>query len=140
MNAYCPRALVNALGLVVALAITLVVPTGYALLGYTAEAGRLAFEARLNASRVATYVFQHGAMWPYHRVRLAELIELTSYDEDAVRQRIYNAQGKLVLEEGPQLSTPVIMRSAPILATGQAVGWIEVETSAGPLIGRTLAI
>jgi diguanylate cyclase (GGDEF)-like protein len=133
------RRLVSAIGLLVAVTTATSIPLGYAIVSYLAEADRLSFEASFNASRVARYAYQYGDMWPFHRVRLAELIERSGDGRDAV-MRIFTAKGKLVLEEGSGLATPVLTRSAPVQVSGAIVGRLEVDMSARPLLLRTLAV
>ena len=68
------RTLVSAIGLCVALTVTLAIPAGFLLVGYSNKAATLAFKAKLNADRLAKYIYVHSALWQYQRVRLAELI------------------------------------------------------------------
>ncbi len=132
------RRLIGIIGLVVALATATAIPVGYAVTGYFHESAALGFKARLNAGRVAKYVYAQGSLWRFHRVRLAELIEIEEANEqDRVRQRIYAAPERLVLDDQFVLAWPTFARSAPIVVSGTQVGRIEVEASARPLIVRT---
>ena len=60
----------------------------------------MTFKARLNAARVAQYIYTHGGMWQYQQLRLAELIQLPETGEQPIRQKIYDQANRLVLEEG----------------------------------------
>jgi signal transduction histidine kinase len=131
------RQLVSAIGLFVALTTALSGPVGYGLTSYWNGAERLSLKARLNAARVAKYAYQHGPLWHFHRVRLAELIELPEAKEDRTRQRVITAQEKLVLEEGEPLAAPTFTRSAPVIVSESVVGHIEIEESARALLLNT---
>jgi len=134
------RTLITAIGACVAVMTAVSVPLCYAVMFYSADADRLSFLAEIHAQRVSRYIYQHGSMWPFHHVRLAELIEFTDGKSIQVRQRIFTAQGKLVLSEDVALATPTFTRSAPIIAEGAVVGRLEVEASARPLIIHTLGV
>jgi diguanylate cyclase (GGDEF)-like protein len=126
------RAVVGGIGLVVALLCGLAGPVAYATFGYFERAGFLSFKVHLNANRLAKYIYGHEKLWQYQRVRLAELIEPPRDDNAAVRQRVFDGAGTVVLEEGPQISGPVLRRGAPIFVKGVVVGRIEAEESLVP--------
>jgi len=123
------RTLVSAIGFCVAITTAISIPAGYLLVGYSNIADTTAFKARLNAGRLAKYIYTHDSLWQYQRVRLAELIEIHEANEDPVRQRVFDARNNLVLEEGPVLASPVLTRSASIIVAGAPVGRVEVHNS-----------
>jgi len=131
------RSLITGIGACVAVTTAVSVPLGYGVIGYWADADQLSLRADISAQRVSRYVYQHGSMWPFHHVRLAELIQFTDGKSSAIRQRIVTAQGQPVLSEDVALATPTMMRSAPIVEGGTIVGHLEVEASARPLIIAT---
>ena len=128
------RRWISFIGTAAAIVTMIAVPVEYGWVAYQYEADNLAFKARLNAARVSKYIYTHGAMWTFHRVRLAELIELTEAKDVSVNQRIFDQKNKFVLEEGPKPSSPIFMRTASILLNGEPAGRIEVEASAWPLL------
>ncbi len=132
------RSLITGIGACVAVTTAVSAPIGYGVICYWADTDQLSLRADISAQRVSRYVYQHGSMWPFHRVRLAELIEFTDGRSSQVRQRILTAQGKLVLSEDVALATPTVMRSTPIVEGGTIVGRLEVEASARPLIINTI--
>jgi diguanylate cyclase (GGDEF)-like protein len=134
------RRLVSGIGTFVAIVTALSVPLGFGLMSAAYEADRLSFSAGLNASRVSRYIYQYGDLWPFHRVRLAELIELPENNHDTIRQRIFTSDGKLVLEEGSELPSPILSRSAPIKVGEATVGTMEVLASARPFLMHTLLV
>jgi methyl-accepting chemotaxis protein len=133
------RAVIATIGACVAVTTAVCMPLGYGAIKYLAEGERLSFVADLNASRVSRYIYQHESMWQFHQVRIAELIELPDHKSADVRQRIFTAQGKLVLDQGVA-TTFNFTRSVPIIVGDTVVGRLEVGASARPLIINTLVV
>ena len=94
------RALVSRLGLSVALAFTLIVPAGYVAIAYATLNYELSFAANLKANRLAKYIYANQQLWQYQTHRLSQLIEVPEADESEMRQRIFDAEGKVVFEAG----------------------------------------
>lgn len=139
MNFVPMRSMINAIGAGVAVLISVSMPLGYFAIGYLAEGERLSMMASINAARVSRYVYQHDTMWQFHRVRLAELVEIALPDATPIKQKIVSAQGQLVLEDG-HAESPALAKITPIIANQVEVGSLEVATSARPLIFRTLFV
>ncbi len=131
------RHLISAIGIAIAFVAAIAPPVGYAVTSYFAAADALEFKARLNAGRVARYVYTYGDMWRFHQVRLAELIELPGGADHVIHQHIYAAPDRLVLDNGIGVASPVLSRTAAITVSGAAVGRIELQTSLAPLLQRT---
>src|SRR5664280_17111 len=123
------RRLVSAIGLTVAITVAVAPPSMYFIHDYYKTAEQMTFKARLNAARVAQYIYSHDGMWQYQPERLAELIKLPVTDEQPIRQIIYDQNNRLVLEEGAPLAAPVATRSTPIVVAGATVGVFVVEES-----------
>jgi len=123
------RRLVSAIGLTVAITVAVATPSMYFIHDYYETAEQMTFKARLNAARVAQYIYTHGGIWQYQQLRLSELIQMPVTDEQPIRQIIYDQNNRLVLEEGAPLSAPVATRSVPIVVAGSTVGSFVVEES-----------
>jgi diguanylate cyclase (GGDEF)-like protein len=128
------RTVVSAIGIAVALIIAFAFPLGLAALQYRNEAEALSFKARLNAERLAKYIYSQDKLWQYQQVRLAEIILLPEEGRLSVRQRIFIRSGEMVLEDGPILNGPVLRRAAPIVVMGQEAGRIELEVPLTPFL------
>jgi diguanylate cyclase (GGDEF)-like protein len=131
------RTVVSRIGIAIALAIGFVFPATLASLQYVDKASALSFKARLNAERLAKYIYSQDRLWRYQRVRLAEIILLPDEGKNSVRQRIFVNSGDLVLEDGRTLSGPVLRRSAPIVVMGREVGHIELAAPLTPFLAQT---
>jgi diguanylate cyclase (GGDEF)-like protein/PAS domain S-box-containing protein len=123
------RAAVGVIGLFVAITIAVSGPIGYFVLGYLNQANTLAFQADLNSRYLAKYIYSHHTLWQYQSVRLAEVLEHTNVGNDSTRKRIFDPEGVLVLNEGPHLALPLIVRTSPIVVAGTVVGRVEIEAS-----------
>ena len=134
------RGLVNSIALAVALTITVVVPCGYFFVAYSNIAETLSFKSRLNATRVAQYIYAHDTLWQYQQVRLADLIKLPEVGEQPINQKIHDRDGKPVLAGDTSLRGPVVGRSAPIVVSGTTVGTLVIETSLSEVLQQTLLV
>jgi diguanylate cyclase (GGDEF)-like protein len=134
------RALVNLIGLCVAVTTALAIPAGYWFVEHSAAANNLTFQAQLKANRLAKYVYKHAELWQYQSVRMAELIEVPEASSQPDGQRIFDDTRKLVLEVGAAPAFPAMMRAAPIVVSGEKVGHIEVAASAQSLLVGTLTV
>jgi diguanylate cyclase (GGDEF)-like protein/PAS domain S-box-containing protein len=131
------RTLVSAIGLFVAITTAVSLPIGYFVVGYANMSSLLDFKSDLNARYVAKYIYAHDILWQYQRVRLAELLEQADVEGDSMRKRIVDVDGALVVDEGPQLPAPLLVRSSPVVVAGTAVGKVEVAASLRGLLHET---
>jgi diguanylate cyclase (GGDEF)-like protein/PAS domain S-box-containing protein len=131
------RRLVEVLALLAAVAVAIAVPASYFGVAYSHTAETLSFWARLNAGKVAQYIYAHDVLWQYQVLRIEELIQLPGAGERQIYQKIYDDKGELVLEKGPALMTPVIARRVPIMVSGAPVGSLVVEASLWSAIRNT---
>jgi signal transduction histidine kinase/AmiR/NasT family two-component response regulator len=130
------RTLVTRLGLCVALATAVLVPSGYFVIAYSEVGHDLEFSSHLNANRLAKYIYAHQELWQYQTLRLAELIEVPEANDTGHRQRIFHLTGRLVTETGGVPAFPFATRSVPIVVAGAEVGRIETTNTLRPaLIG-----
>ena len=134
------RTLVTWLGLSVALAVTLTVPAGYFAVVYSELGHELAFTAQLKANRLSKYIYANRDTWQYQTIRLCQLIELPEADESTMRQRIFDAGGKLVLEIGATPSGPLLSSAAPLVVAGATVGSIETAAGLQRLVFETVLV
>ena len=131
--------LLRAVALGVALITLVSVPSGYFALTYFGRADQLSFKAQLSAGRVASYAYVHGPMWPYHRVRVRELISFPEDGAGPVVTRITDGSGALIDSVGEALQWPVMSRSADVQVSGEVAGRIIVESSLRPILYNTAA-
>ena len=107
------RTLISVIGLSVAVVTAISAPLGYGAIVYLSEGDRLSFEARLNASRVSRYIYQYGPMWPFHKVRLNELIELSNRENNKTIQRIFTRKANWCWRKAMHLPRPCLRDRNP---------------------------
>jgi len=135
VNGRALRKTVDAIAVLVALAIALSTPLIYGLVAYRYEAATASLLAKLNADRVAGYVYEHGKMWTYQKIRLGELIE-TKQSSGEGANRILDAAGKMVVAEAELPGRFQLTRSSAIVVAGATVGSIEHDTPLDSLLTR----
>ena len=123
------RTIISSIGLAVAVVSGLGAPLAFMAVMYFNMSDGLAFKARLNADRVANFIYTHDALWPYQQLRLVGLIQLPTAGEEPIRQEIFTSSGSLVLADGPALGDPLVTQRAAIVVRGTPVGYIEVSSS-----------
>ena len=135
VNGRTLRKTVDAIAILVALAIALSTPLIYGLVAYQYEAATASLLAKLNADRVAGYIYEHGKMWTYQKIRLGELIE-TKQSSGEGANRILDAAGKMVVAEAELPARFQLTRSSAIVVAGATVGSIEHDTPLDSLLNR----
>ena len=135
INGRTLRKTVDAVALLVALAIALSTPLIYGLVAYQYEARTASFLAKLKSDRVAKYIYEHGATWPYQKIRLGELIETKDSPGDGA-SRILDAAGKTILAEARLPARFQFTRSSAIVVAGITVGSIEHDAPLDSLLSR----
>ena len=134
------RTRISSVGLCVSILTALVIPTGYFLTSYFNKAAVTQYKADLGAVPIAQYLYSHGALWEYQELALADLLEDLERAGEKIRKRIVSASGKMVIDVGPVLAAPTIMRSAPIVVSGETVGRVEIRTSLRQLLVETALV
>jgi diguanylate cyclase (GGDEF)-like protein len=134
MQAAALKKFVNGFALFVAIVIAIVVPVGNFIDNRSDAIAMLEFKGRLNAARIAQYIYTHETLWQYQQLRLAELIQLPDTGDPPINQRIYDESGSLVYTQGVTLAPPVMARRTPIVVSGWTVGWLVVETSLSEIL------
>jgi diguanylate cyclase (GGDEF)-like protein/PAS domain S-box-containing protein len=134
------RRLVGRIGLSVAIITTIAIPAGYFYVGYSNVASVLDSSAALHARYLSQYIYNHGKLWPYQNVRLAELLTQPDGDREDLLKRAYTSSGKLVVELGVHPQHPSVVRTANVTVGGETVGRFEIEASIFPLAAQTVGV
>jgi len=131
------RKMVQSSAIVVAALVALALPLGYALITYHYEVADAQQKARLSATQVARYIFQHPNLWQFHSERLAETIGTN--DSDATRniqRRIVSANGKIVSARGAISARFTMVQRAPIVVGNEVIAQLELEVPVDLLLQR----
>lgn len=131
------RTLVASIGLIATLTVFVSIPCGYFYVEYANKANELAYKSELAAARVAKYVYLHRTLWQYQAPRIAELVELSQEDGNNFALDVHDEADKVVVSMGPALPAPVLVRSHPVVISGDVIGRVETKSSLRPLLSET---
>ena len=134
------REFINAAALIAAVTIGVGAPVAVALDGRLDELATLSLRTRLNAARVAKFIYSNEQTWRFQAVRLAELIENTDPTARPIRQRLLDSMGRSVVEEDGIVAWPAFALAVPIVVGDQTPAVLEASTSARPLVIETLIV
>ncbi|NWG26259.1 MAG: EAL domain-containing protein [Pseudorhodoplanes sp.] len=134
------RGAVTVVGAVLAVLAAISLPTGYFFSGYSNLARHLDFKAELNAAYLAKYINAHSDVWRFQTVRIAELLSQTDSSGAAVRRRVLDSAGNVVLDEGGAVPAPALTRSQRVVVAGSDVARVELQTSLQPLLAQVALV
>ena len=134
MRAVSGRWLIGSLGAIAALVTALSIPIGYALIGYLNGAETLSVKADVSAARAESFIATSPSDWRLDAGELGRAIGPRGGGSAPVMQRVRDAKGDIVLEQGEPPAAPTYYRSVPILVGGSEVGRAVVIASLRPLL------
>lgn len=127
----------TAIALVVAVAVTFIMPLGYFVTSYVHIAGSLKAEAEINSRIVSTLINANPDLWRYEQLRLDELLAHRPPEGEEEIRRIFDLDGQEVAESFTPLRPPLITTTHDLKAAGVTVGRIEISRSLYQLLVRT---
>jgi two-component system sensor histidine kinase/response regulator len=122
-------AFIDRIALLVAVTITLVIPLGYAVVGYTNLSYLVETQARVKAGTIIDLISGNPKLWMYETQRLEEVLAhypMLLTDETA---NVYDPQGQRIVSAGERTPWPVLLRSSPVYDSGRVVGTVEIAHS-----------
>lgn len=127
----------TAIALVVAVAVTFIMPLGYFVTSYVHIAGSLKAEAEINSRIVSTLINANPDLWRFEQLRLDELLAHRPPGGEEEIRRIFDLDGQKVAESFTPLRPPLITTTHDLKAAGVTVGRIEISRSLFPLLMTT---
>lgn len=124
----------------IAVAMSVLVPSGYFLISYQYILGSLDTQAEINARTVTHLVMANPDMWRYEEVRLMELLERRGRRDIPEARRILDTRGNIIAESADHLRPPMISRHHEIHDAGTPVALIEISRSIRPLLLETALV
>ena len=115
-------------------------PLGFAALSYRTAVSDADELALRHADKIIKYAFLHDTMWAYHGSRLADMIELPPSERLIYRQKITDADGRVIISEPHVLAWPSIVRNRPLVMAGKSIGNLRIETSLRQLFSEFLGV
>ena len=87
--------------------------------------------------RCEIHLFTSNVFWQFQHVRLAEMLGQAGGQNDKLRKRVVDSEGKLAFDERISIAAPAMTRTSPIVVSGDTVGRVEIETSLRSLLAET---
>jgi diguanylate cyclase (GGDEF)-like protein/PAS domain S-box-containing protein len=140
MRPRSPRTLVRTLGAIVAVATALIVPVGYGIIGYIKETDNLTHAAELTAMRAAPHVYAYETPWRYDTRAMATIEDARMRGDAPTYRRILDIYGQPLVSKRADLAWPIVVRRAPVFASGVQAGTVEVFLSVRPLLLEVLFV
>lgn len=123
-----------------ALAVALIIPSGYFGLNYENINGRLDAESEINARLVTHLITENPELWRYENYRLDELLSRRPSSGAPEIRSITDMQGVEIAKNGSRLVPPVIVHTHEIIDAGRPVACLMIHTTLAPLISRTVVV
>jgi PAS domain S-box-containing protein len=124
----------TSLARLLAVLITVAIPTGYYLLGYENQRAVVATEAYMNSIFISQAIGESPEFWRYEEQRLAEILMRHSSREFAEQRSIIDLNGEVIARTGGTVDPPVLTISHQLFDSGNVVGRMEINTSLRPLL------
>lgn len=125
---------------VIAVTITVLIPSGFFTISYQYLLGSLDAQAEISARSVSGLIMQNPKMWRFEQIRLEELLERRTRQDEPEARRIVDPQSNVIVESVDHLQSPVVSRSHDIYDAGAVVAKIEISRSLAPLLRNTVFI
>jgi diguanylate cyclase (GGDEF)-like protein/PAS domain S-box-containing protein len=127
--------IVGRVALAIALIVAVVLPLGYATLGYRNLVDHLDIKANVKAETITTtMVTVNPELWPFEVVRLEELLARQPILLPQEAASVRDGKGNVLTRLGRLPDPPVLRRSHAVHDSGRVVGRVEVEHSLRELI------
>ncbi len=119
----------NAIALVVSVAIILALPANHLFTAYDYESQRIRSEIQSIATDLSRLTFEKPEVWQFQEGRIQELVERAhSHGHDSDRHiRITDNSGNVIVELGNTLDFPTISGNSPIRDGAVTVGTISLS-------------
>lgn len=121
----------------ITVAISVLIPVGYFLVSCQYMLGSLDTQAEINAQSFTNLVMANPGMWRYEEVRLMEILERRTRHDIPEARQVLDRKGKVIVENGGPLKSPVVSRRHDIYDAGTPVAQIEISQSLAPLLFET---
>ncbi len=130
--------IITRLAAVIALLVTVSLPLGYALTVLREQGESLELMARIKAASLSGLIAATPDLWMFAENRLHGLIVREPVPLEDEQVRVYDGQGKLVIDSGVPPKAPVLKKSYPLFDADQVVGRLEVAGSLRGMVYETL--
>lgn len=124
----------------IATLVAISLPFSYFITAYRNQALILDTEAEISSYAISQIINADPETWRFEKDRLAEILARRPREGPAEVRRVMDHQKQIISENGNPLPPPLINRAHPLLASGSAVGEIQISRSLLPVIRKTALI
>jgi PAS domain S-box-containing protein len=128
------------LALAVAVVVSLLLPSGYLLLGWRSSVAALETEVEISSGIITDMINANPELWRYEGHRLDFLLRKRLDVRTPESRRIVDTVGNVIEETKEPVPWPRVTREAPLYESGRPVARIVVERSLRPLLAGVLPV
>ena len=128
---------ISTVAAIVAVAVALLLPGIYLMVGYKSQHAILVTEAEINGQLVTDLVNANPDLWEVNILRLETLLGRRPKDRHPELRAVYNLKGEMVAEVRDELDSPLISEFIDIKDSGRTVGTLQLARSVRPLLIET---
>lgn len=125
------------IALILALIVTIGLPSGYLGLKLQNLFGRLEAEAEINARLVTRLIAENPDLWRYETQRLDELLSRRPGKGSPEIRELMDVDRKLIVTNGAPLAYPTVAHEQPVIDAGKTVANLRIVATIQPLIIQT---
>lgn len=133
------KRVVRAVAILLGIAVTLAVPSGFGVVSYLDRLNATMFRATLAAERLSSFAYIQGPTWRYSGHRVPEMIAPFDRGERTL-QTVLDEAGRPVASVGQLPSVLTLSASAPITNGSLVLGTVIVQSDLLPFLGQLAAV
>jgi diguanylate cyclase (GGDEF)-like protein len=132
--------IVTALAAVIAVAVTVTLPTAYFVSAYGTKHAEIVAEGKLASAVISQLASTNPELWAFENARIRGLLAMLGSPQEPERRIVLSANGQLVAEQGSDVPPPLMSAATTLYDSGAIIGRVEIERSQRQLLLVTAAI
>ena len=132
--------IVTALAAVIALTVTVMLPSSYFLSNRTATQAEIAAESKMASAVISQLINTNPEFWAFENARIGGLLAMLGPLHEPERRAVFFGRDQLVAELGDGVPLPLMTATTPLYDSGTIVGRVEIQRSQRQLLLVTAAI
>jgi diguanylate cyclase (GGDEF)-like protein len=132
--------IVTALAAVIALTVTVMLPSSYFLSSRAARQAEIAAESKMAGAVISQLINTNPELWAYQNARMRGLLAMLGPLKDPEKRAVFFGRDQLVAELGGNVPLPLMTATTPLYDSGTIVGHVEIQRSQRQLLLVTAAI
>jgi diguanylate cyclase (GGDEF)-like protein len=132
--------IVTALAAIIALAVTVMLPSTYFLSARAAWHAEVAAESKVASAVISQLINGNPELWAFENARIRGLLAMLGPLQATERRAVFRGRDQLVAEQGDDVPLPMMTVAMPLYDSGNIVGRVEIQLSQRKLWLVTTAI